>query len=173
MALTAEKIQESSDEELSKLLSLELDRWLPNGQDADLNVFLARIEPFPTGIRAMSLVYQLDVSLTLDDLGWHFGNWHHRPYCEKTISALRELEAIEYAELFEQAYVAAQPWWEQIGDLIRGDFRDFVEWYSGSGLHQATMPLTRRMWELQEIDNGIVGYWTSYARKYPAKVGAA
>jgi hypothetical protein len=32
------------------------------------------------------------------------------------------------------------------------------------------MPLTRRMWELQEINGGLLGYWPKYARKYPSKV---
>ena len=32
------------------------------------------------------------------------------------------------------------------------------------------MPLTERFWKLQEIDDGLFGYWTRYARKYPHKV---
>lgn len=118
----------------------------------------------------MAATYQLDVSLTLDDLGWHFANWHHRGYCEETTWALRELEAFEQAELFAKAYALAQPWWDKISELIADDFNTFVAWYSDSELDRSTMPLTRRMWDLQEIDNGLFGYWTKYARKYPNKV---
>lgn len=171
MALTETQIRECpTDEKLSKLLSAELGRRLPDGEDPDLNLFLRRLQLIPKGLRAMALSYQLDVSITMDDLGWHFANWHHRRYCEQTIWALRELEALEYAELFVMAYAFAQLWWDRIGDLARHDFRDFVEWYSHSEFETATMPLTRRMWELQNIDRGLLGFWTSYARKYPNKV---
>ena len=172
MALTEAYIRECSDEDLSNLLVAELNRWFPNGQDADLDLFLTHLEPVPKGLRAMALVYELDVSITLDDLGWHFANWHHRRYCEQTVWALRELEAFEHAELFEQAFAVAQFHWEKIGDLIRKDFRDFVEWYSDSDFEKATMTLTRRMWELQEVNGGLLGFWTSYARKYPRNIGA-
>ena len=58
----------------------------------------------------MAAMYQLDVSLALDDLGWHFANWHHQAYSEETIWALQELETAEAAEIFAAAYVAAQPY---------------------------------------------------------------
>ncbi|MDB5567967.1 MAG: hypothetical protein JWP84_4533 [Tardiphaga sp.] len=170
MALTEARIRECTDEELSKLLSAELNRWLPHGHDPDLDLFLARLGLIPSGLRAMALIYQLDVSITLDDLGWHFANWHHRRYCEQTIWALRELEAFEHAELFVLAYALAQLWWDKIGELIRYNFNDFVAWYQESELEKATLPLTERMWELQKVDRGLFGYWTSYARKYPRKV---
>jgi hypothetical protein len=89
---------------------------------------------------------------------------------KQTIWALRELEAIEHAELFEKAYALAQPLWEKIGELIAEDFQDFVEWYPESKLENETMPLTERMWDLQEIEGGLLGYWTKYARKYPGNV---
>jgi len=118
----------------------------------------------------MAAIYQLDVSITLDDFGWLFANWHHRGYCDKTLWALRELEASEQAGLFEQAYTLAQREWDTIGQLVAEDFDDFVEWYSGSPLDQAMVPLTKRMWELQKVDSGLFGYWARYARKYPHKV---
>jgi hypothetical protein len=173
MALTEAYIRECSDEDLSTLLSAELNRWLPNGQDTDLDLFLARLELVPKGLRAMALIYELDVSITLDDLGWHFANWHHQRYCKQTAWALRELEAFEQADLFVQAFALAQPWWEKIGDLIGRDFRDFVEWYPDSDFEKSTLPLTRRMWELQKVNGGLQGFWTSYARKYPRNIGAA
>jgi len=38
--------------------------------------FVAEIKELPVGLRSMATTYELDVSLALDDLGWHFGNWH-------------------------------------------------------------------------------------------------
>ena len=48
----------------------------------------------------MAATFELDVSMALDDLGWHFGNWTHRGYCDETLHGLRELEAGEYTEMF-------------------------------------------------------------------------
>ncbi|MDO8980014.1 MAG: hypothetical protein Q7V17_12365 [Afipia sp.] len=171
MTLTEVGIREcTTDDELFKLLSAELKRLLPYEEGFDLNEFLEETRTIPIGLRAMAAIYQLDVSLTLDDLGWHFANWHHHGYCEETAWALKELEAFEQAELFAKGYAVAQPWWDKIGELLAEDFSAFVAWYPDSALDRATMPLTRRMWDLQEIDYGLLGYWTRHARKYPHKV---
>jgi hypothetical protein len=155
---------------LLELIFGELTARLPGGEDDDLGYYLTRTRRLPVGLRAMAATYQLDVSLALDDLGWHFANWHHRGYCEETLWALRELEAFEYADLFAQAYAAAQSFWDKIGELLEEDFDDFVKWYPDSGLEAATMPMTDRMWDLQKIDRGLFGCWTRYARKYPERM---
>jgi hypothetical protein len=69
--------------------------------------FLQKTRTIPVGLRAMAATFELDVSMTLDDLGWHFGNWAHRGYCDETLRGLRELEAPEYAEMFSKAYELA------------------------------------------------------------------
>ncbi len=177
MALTEARINACADDEaLFTLLSEELKSRLPGGGGDDLDAFLARLRVLPTGLRAMAAVYQLDVSMALDDLGWHFGNWHHRGYCDETLWALRELEAEEAADIFEQAYALAQRHWDTIGERLAafGDFDDFVEWYSGSDLEKALEPLNERMWNLCERadirNEGLLRYWARYARKYPHKV---
>jgi hypothetical protein len=152
---------------LFDLLSEELQRRLPEFTGGDLDQHLRRLRMLPVGLHAMAVVHPLDVSITLDDLGWHFGNWPHHDYSKETIWALRELEAFEQAELFEQAYALAQPHWSMISTLPDDKFSG---WYYGSAFARATEPLTRRFWQLQEIDNGLLGYWTRYARKYPHKV---
>jgi hypothetical protein len=174
MALTETQILQCvSHDEVFKLLSSELKLRLPEDEGFGLDLFLERTRTIPIGLRAMAAIYQLDVSITLDDLGWHFANWHHRSYREETIWALSELEAFEQAEIFAQAYKLAGPWWDKIGKLIAKDFQEFVEWYPHSPLDQRTMPLTRRMWQLQEIDGGLLEYWPKYAKKYPHKVAEA
>jgi hypothetical protein len=51
----------------------------------------------------MAATFELDVSMALDDLGWHFVNWTHRGFCDATLWGLRELEAGEYADMFVKA----------------------------------------------------------------------
>lgn len=170
MAIDAAQVQAcDTDDELYKLLSAELMLRLPDGEGDDLDAFLATTRHMPVGLRAMAAIYQLDVSLTLDDLGWHFANWHHRGYCEETIWALRELEAVEQADIVATAYAAAQLYWDQIGAMAAYDFQHFVKWYPDSDYEKATLPLTMRMWELQEV-KGLLAYWGSYARKYPDRL---
>lgn len=154
-------------DDLFDLLSQELQRRNPDGIDNDLDVYFRRLRTIPVGLRAMAIVHPLDVSVTLDDLGCHFNNWPHHDYARETIWALRELEAFEQAGLFKRAYELAQPHWQRITAVPDGEFS---AWYDGSEFEKAIEPLTERFWELQEIDNGLFGYWTRYARKYPRKV---
>lgn len=171
MALTEARIRECSGrDDLLELLTAELQSRLPDGEGQDLHRFLAQIRAIPIGLRAMAATYQLDVSITLDDFGWHFANWHHRAYCDETLWALRELEAAEEAELFARAYSIVQPYWDKIGELVESDFQDLVEWYFDSPLDKALTPLTERMWELQKTHYNLFGHWVSYARKYPHKI---
>jgi hypothetical protein len=75
MALTENRIlQCRNDDELFELLGLELTSRFPNGEgetEEDLDAFVAKLRTLPVGLRAMASIYQLDVSLALDDLGWH------------------------------------------------------------------------------------------------------
>jgi hypothetical protein len=168
MALTEDRIRAcASDEELFKALSGELRRRLPDEEDEDLGQYVERLRRLPKGLRAMAAIYQLDVSLSLDDLGWHFANWHHRGYCDETLHGLRELEAHEAAEIFSSAYALAQRYWDRIGELLAQDFDAFTRWYSGSELETALGPLNTRMWSLCKPQYGLMAYWLSYARKYP------
>ena len=72
--LTKSTIAASSDEELFALLGGELARQAPVARNSPL--FLPTIQTLPVGLRAMAATFELDVSLAMDDLGWHFGNWH-------------------------------------------------------------------------------------------------
>lgn len=170
MVLRVDQIKACPDHALFKLLAGELTERLGPSEGGDLDEFLARLSQLPVGLRAMALVYQLDVSLTLDDLGWHFANWHHRGYSEATLSALGELGAHDYAAIFAEAYQEVQPFWDKIGALCAQDFGDFVEWYRHFELGRRLLPLTKRMWDMQEIDGGLFGGWTFYARQHPDRV---
>ncbi len=128
--------------------------------------FLKKIRTIPVGLRWMAATFELDVSMTLDDLGWHFGNWTHRGYCDETLNGLRELEAGEYAEMFAKAYELALACWTELSApyedskmvwRVRFSQRQQNHCRSDGG-------------KCDKIDGGIFGRWTRYARKYPHKV---
>jgi hypothetical protein len=178
MALSEAEIAECTDDaELFELLGLELTELFPDGEgdtDAELDAFVARLATLPVGLRAMASIYQLDISLAQDDLGWHFANWHHKGYCDETLRGLRELEAQEAADIFEAAYRHAQKHWDKIGELVARDLDAFAAWYPDSTFEEATMPLTRQLWEMygegSGRENGLLDLWVPYARKWPGRV---
>jgi hypothetical protein len=167
MALTEVQILEcAGHDDLLELLFSDLRVRLPPGKPFHMERFLQQIRTIPIGLRAMAVTFELDVSMALDELGWHFGNWTHRGYCDQTLWGLRELEAFNYADLFGKAYVLAQSCWTQ----LRLPQDEFKKWYYDSDFYKATEPLSSKWWELQKIDGGIFGHWTKYVRKYPHKV---
>jgi len=105
---TIERVRSAeSDDELFNLLGAELTRRLPNGR-RPTDEFVHELHALPPGLRAMAATYELDVSLALDDFGWHFGNWHHVGLAEETLAGLRELGAARMAEIFSAAFVRAK-----------------------------------------------------------------
>lgn len=163
--ITIEVIDSSSDDELFKLLGEELQQRVTAKQGTD--EFLSQIRSLPVGLRAMAATYELDVSLALDDLGWHFGNWHNEALAEETARGLDELGAHELANLFRQAFALAKNYWHELG------CENWMNWYHGSPLETAVDPLSRQAWSLLEgNDRGILKYWVDYARHYPERVGA-
>src|SRR5262245_12720462 len=131
--LTLKSIQSSSDDELFALLGKELETRI--GRRTNAGQFAAKIRDLPIGLRAMAATYDLDVSLTLDDLGWHFGNWHDAGLAEETSRGLEELEATELAKIFNEAFRTAIRHWNDLGA------RNWTEWYHGSPLEKAMTPL--------------------------------
>lgn len=61
----------------------------------------------------MAATYELDVSITLDDLAWHFLNWYDHDLAQETSRGLHELEAAEPAVLFDEAYRLVAERWEE------------------------------------------------------------
>lgn len=168
MNLTIRRILSTTDDEvLYKLLATELSHRIPSYKDAD-DLF-NKIQSLPIGLRAMAATYELDVSMALDDLGWHFRNWASQDLSKETTWGLKELGAIKEAEIFEQAFNIAIPYWKIIVELP-----DFVEWYSDSELEKALDPLNDAMWELIRYhgDTGtyLLDRWAPYARKHPDNI---
>ena len=96
MSITLEAIDSSSDGELFTLLGKELESRISAERSSP--EFITQIRNLPDGLRAMAATYELDVSLALDDLGWHFGNWHSFELSEETTRGLEVLGAKELAD---------------------------------------------------------------------------
>jgi hypothetical protein len=170
MSLTVKDIKEAkSDEHLFKMLSSELQRCLPEQVQNDLGTLVQALRGLPRGLRAMAATYRLDVSMAMNDLGWHFFNNHNLEFSEEIQSGLHELEATEAADIFEKAKALIQPHWNQIGQLTA---KTFADWYESSGLAAALSPLNKQMWKIcsESKDYGIMSYWLIYARKHPEQV---
>jgi hypothetical protein len=157
-----------SDEALNALLADELARRLGPGPSADMRRFLDLLRSLPRGLRAMASVHALDQSIALDDLGWHFRNWHDLELAEETAEGLRELEANDHAVVFEKALLVARDYWDFFG---KPDFRHV---YIGSAVEAALSPLNERLWTIQgyrsEPGRSIVESWPQYSRKHPERV---
>jgi len=116
----------------------------------------------------MAATYELDVSLTLDDLGWHFGNWHDIALAEETNRGLEELGVTELAIIYRNALEIALRYWKELGA------EDWSKWYHESPLEKAINPLNEQAWKfLDKRKNGIFSYWVEYARKHPDRIGVA
>lgn len=165
MRITIEAIDSSSDDELFTLLGKDLESRISAKRGSA--EFVVQIRGLPVGLRAMAATYDLDVSLALDDLGWHFGNWHNEDLAEETARGLEELGASELAQVFRRAFETAKRYWREL------DSEKWMEWYDGSPFEKAVEPLTDQAWSiLKDKKLGILKYWVDYARRYPEKVGA-
>lgn len=105
MKLSLADIQnEKDDERLFKLLTSALNELFPPDVQNDQNQFVIALTNAPSGLRAMAGIFDLDVSMSLDDLAWHFGNHNDERFLQETVASLRELEALEAADIFLSAW---------------------------------------------------------------------
>ena len=164
-SLTIESLRATeSDDALFQLLGAELERRLPDGRKAD-DHFVSQIRALPRGLRAMAATYELDVSLALDDLGWHFGNWHHLGLAEETLRGLRELGAARMAEVFDKAFAIAQEYWDRLGS------EDWSDSYHGSALEESLGAVNDEAWKIwHESERGLFAHWIAYARQFPERL---
>ena len=137
----------------------------PYGWDGAL---AKEIRSLPAGLRAMAATHHLDVSLTLDDIGWHFLNFGHPSHVEETELGLRELGLLEVAAMFREAYKLVQP---HLGEIRRpgGDYYAVME---RSGEKQRIDELTVSA-RAALGEQGIYRHWAVYARQHPEQVFAA
>jgi hypothetical protein len=169
MALTVKQITEAgSDEALFEAITAEL-RLRSAPLQGGIEELVGWIRTLPRGLRAMAATYQLDVSMALDDLGWHFANWHSKSYAEETQQGLYELGAREAGDVFRDAYRLVLPYWDT---MLADGFDAFVKWYRRSPLYTALDPLNVQMWALCKCHPtyGLMGHWLTYAVHHPEKL---
>jgi hypothetical protein len=115
MKLSLADIQnEKDDERLFKLLTSALNELFPPDVQNDQNQFVIALTNAPSGLRAMAGTFDLDVSMSLDDLAWHFGNHNDERFLQETVASLRELEALEAADIFLSAWEIVKPYLPEI-----------------------------------------------------------
>jgi hypothetical protein len=175
MALTIAQLRKAqSDDDIFHLLKAELNALFPPDSRRDNAVFLSRLQTAPQGLRAMAATFELDISMALDDLAWHFVNHHDLDLYEETSNGLKELGATEAAELFDAAFAIVKPRWEELETVSQNQESGSAnahDWLDETGVQKQIDPLSKRMWKLldQWRDVGLMHYWITYARAYPER----
>lgn len=169
MSLTVQDIQAAKDgQELFDLLSATLQELFPPEIQEDPDRFLIALGKAPRGLRAMAGMHPLDVSMSMDDLAWHFGNHNDERFLEETAAGLKELGAAEAAEIFAAAWNVMRP---HLAEIRTKDWasEDFIDYLEKTGIQSKIDTLNERMWAIckQRGDLGLLSYWLDYARKYP------
>src|ERR1700733_180000 len=114
-------------------------------------------------------IYDLDVSMTLDDLAWHFGNHNDERFLQETVASLMELEAKDAAALFSAAWDILQPYLPEIRDKD-WNTEDPHDYLDRTGIQSRIDPLNEDMWTICKACGKLgLQYWLIYARKYPER----
>lgn len=170
MALTLNAIQSAkTDEEVVDLISDELGRLLPDEVQEDRDLYHRTLGSLPRGLRAMAGIHAFDVSMSLDDLAWHFGNQNDERDLRETSNGLRELGLSEFADDFDRAWKIMEPHLDVLRrDEIKAD--DFSEWLENIGAQKQIDPMNETIWAwCEKHDLGLLQSWAQYARKYPER----
>ena len=157
-----------SDENLQARLGAEIVRLIGGSPgSSQLRSFLPKLRRLPPGLRAMAATYELDVSMALDGLEDHFGNWHNRALARETLEGLRTLGARQEAEIFARATTLAFRHWRSLAS--RPPRR-------GSALYKRFDPLNIKLWHLLgykgKSGRSLLALWAPYARSHPESVCA-
>lgn len=158
-----------TDEELLDDIRAELTRSVhtladPYSRDGS---YAAAIKVLPFGLRAMAATHHLDISLTLDDIGWHFLNFGDPQFVKETEEGLRVLGLNDMAGWFAEAAAIVCPLRTEIDAC-----GDYYECLTKHGHMMRINELTRKAEAGQPKLGGSVIYaaWTAYARKSPQSV---
>src|SRR6185437_7468478 len=145
--MTVAQIQAAkSDNELLGFLMAELNRLFPQELRRDRIVYVSKLQTAPPGLRAMAATFDLGVSMSLDDLAWHFVNHHDFDLYEETLRGLRELGAAEAADIFAEAYSIIEPFWNELEEIASGnEFENVHGWLDEKGIQERIDPLNKRM----------------------------
>ena len=160
-----EKDDAGLQEELFKLLTA---RTIANPYSED-GSFAKSIALLPAGLRAMAATHWLDISLAIDSMTWHFGNFGEPQLVAETEDGLRELGLHELASCFVEAKELMLPLLAQRTETD-GDSDEILE---RLGLDARAEELNQRALALGNLGPGksaIYEAWIRYARQHPERV---
>jgi hypothetical protein len=161
LALGDEKLLEKILSVLGKCVSSAADPNSDNGS------YAAAMASLPAGLRAMAATHHLDISLAMDDIGWHFLNFGEPGLVRETEDGLRELGLGDIADYFVEAHAIVNPLRSEIKEA--DDYYDCLE---SRGLMARINELTDKASARQPTLSGspIYAAWIKYARVHPEKV---
>lgn len=116
----------------------------------------------------MAATHWLDVSLTLDGLIWHFGNFGEPALVTQTEEGLLELELNDLARIFHEAADLMRPFVDQMSPEHLPD-----ELLEKAGLTARGREIDSKAWDLSKSSTGgsaIYEAWVAYVRKHPERV---
>jgi len=164
LALTDEELLKEIFSVLGKSVSPLADPYSEDGS------YAAAIGNLPSGLRAMAASHHLDVSLTMDDIGWHFLNFGEPGLVRETEAGLRELGLEEIAEYFVEAHAIVDPLKPEITEA-----EEYYQCLESRGLIERISELTDKASAKQPKLSGspIYAAWVKYARVHPENVFAS
>jgi hypothetical protein len=136
---------------------------------SDDGSFARNLTSLPPGLRAMAATHWLDISLTLDSITWHFGNFGEPHLVDETEKGLTELGLYDLAACFHDAKELMAPLLSQRTEAD-DDLDEFLE---RKGVRQRADELDKRAWALDNLKPGksvIYEAWIRYARQHPERV---
>ena len=139
--------------------------------DDENDAYARQIRTLPVGLHAMAATHHLDVSMSLDDMGWRFLNFGEPHFVEETERGSRELGVDAIAAWFAEAHVLFCP--------VRPLLSEDVEYFDAlrqSGHEDRLNRLSRNYWEMEDASadeafykRAIYNAWIRHIRVYPEK----
>jgi len=159
------------DAGLKKELEALLTARAPGNAYSSDGSFSATLATLPVGLRAMAATHCLDISLTLDSITWHFGNFGEPGLVEQTEAGLQELGLHELAMCFSDAKHMMLP----LLTHRKVEDCDPYEILERVGRRDEGNEVDRRAWALDNLGRGrsvIYEAWIRYTREHPDRVFA-
>ncbi len=165
------KIEDISDCEdegvLYERLAEEFSELTRDLNPADAEEWLSGTRLLPRSLWALASIYELDVSIHMDDLGWHFAHHYHWDTQQETLKALKVIGADDIAAVFEAALKVLKKHWLILGKIVNHKHIDFADWYPESELYEELGQFDLRMWELKD-EAGLLDRLVKYVRANPS-----
>ncbi|HEY2860323.1 MAG TPA: hypothetical protein VGJ21_18020 [Terracidiphilus sp.] len=156
---------------MNEILSLLSERTVGDAYSSD-GTFAVNLSSLAPGLRAMAATHWLDISLTLDSITWHFGNFGEPGLVALTEAGLTELGMDDLAQCFREARDLMVPLLEN-RTAEGGDPYEILE---REGLEERGDELDKRAWDVNvpgHSSSAIYNAWIRYARAYPENVFAS